>query len=375
LRSCLDRIAELVKRKAQRRRFKEAQLAKKEAQGDFSHYKDKNGNFKNVPLPQPTLPNVGVEEFDDGKSEVWGGSNRGGGGVGGMRGHQYGDSVAWNNGGNNGGGGGWNGSNRGSVVGSVKGFYPHGGYPNGPVGNQWNGNGGNFQGYDVGHQHNASFGGYPGYAMSDVGMPVGYEPSVVDSQEPLNPQHPSKPGMGGNYHNGGNYREDNGDYGLPVLPYAQAGVGNRGMMTSESLNRAPSYKSEMSGGFGGQVNGNGVGWGSKEMDNAYEDLINGGGGGRVGNGNVHQQQQYYNNVQFDTPKTQWSEGSPNSNVGGDYKLPDRGRLFDKVGGGMEGEVGYGARDETEGGGYHHQNGNGNRDEKRDYWNGGGGGYR
>ncbi|KZT60173.1 hypothetical protein CALCODRAFT_492758 [Calocera cornea HHB12733] len=53
------RISELVKRKVRQRVAKQAALARKEAAGDFSHYKNKKGA---APLPQPTLPKLSVED-------------------------------------------------------------------------------------------------------------------------------------------------------------------------------------------------------------------------------------------------------------------------------------------------------------------------
>ncbi|EJU06523.1 hypothetical protein DACRYDRAFT_19639 [Dacryopinax primogenitus] len=52
------RISELIKRKVRQRVVKQAALARKEAAGDFSHYKNKG----NGPLPQPTLPKLSVED-------------------------------------------------------------------------------------------------------------------------------------------------------------------------------------------------------------------------------------------------------------------------------------------------------------------------
>jgi len=56
------RIAELIKRKNKQRRAKQAALAKKEAAGDFSHLKNKKGELIANPLPQPTLPNVSLDD-------------------------------------------------------------------------------------------------------------------------------------------------------------------------------------------------------------------------------------------------------------------------------------------------------------------------
>lgn len=81
------RIAELMKRKTKKRVAREAELAKREAAGDFRHLQDKKGRFKDgqQPLPQPTLPNVSLEDDElYAKSEV--SSYRNGGGKGGMGG-------------------------------------------------------------------------------------------------------------------------------------------------------------------------------------------------------------------------------------------------------------------------------------------------
>lgn len=57
------RIAELVKRKQKQRLAKQAQLAKKEAAGDFSHLKGRGG--AQAALPQPTLPTISLEDDED----------------------------------------------------------------------------------------------------------------------------------------------------------------------------------------------------------------------------------------------------------------------------------------------------------------------
>ncbi|TDL29719.1 hypothetical protein BD410DRAFT_37772 [Rickenella mellea] len=62
------RIAEIVKRKNKERLARAAALAKKEAAGDFSHLKNKKGEFVHNPLPQPTLPNVTLDDEDDSSS-------------------------------------------------------------------------------------------------------------------------------------------------------------------------------------------------------------------------------------------------------------------------------------------------------------------
>ena len=64
----LQRIAEIIKRKNKQRLAKAQALAKKEAAGDFSHYKNKKGEFISTPLPQPTLPNISLD--DDETSSV-----------------------------------------------------------------------------------------------------------------------------------------------------------------------------------------------------------------------------------------------------------------------------------------------------------------
>lgn len=57
-----QRIAELIKRKNKQRLAKQAVLAKKEAAGDFSHLKNKKGEIVGNILPQPTLPNVSLDD-------------------------------------------------------------------------------------------------------------------------------------------------------------------------------------------------------------------------------------------------------------------------------------------------------------------------
>ncbi|KAI5119893.1 hypothetical protein M0805_003697 [Coniferiporia weirii] len=64
------RISEIVKRKNKERLAQAAKLAKKEAAGDFSHLKNKKGEMIHNPLPQPTLPDIKLddEDMDDGTS-------------------------------------------------------------------------------------------------------------------------------------------------------------------------------------------------------------------------------------------------------------------------------------------------------------------
>lgn len=62
-RSAPQRIAELIDRKKKQRIRRQAKLAHKEAQGDFSHLKNKKGDLIRNPVPQPTLPNLEIDEF------------------------------------------------------------------------------------------------------------------------------------------------------------------------------------------------------------------------------------------------------------------------------------------------------------------------
>lgn len=72
------RIAEVIKRRNKERLAKAAALAKKEAMGDFSHLKNKKGEMVGKPLPQPTLPNLSVDDDDDDAGSI---SKRGPGGT------------------------------------------------------------------------------------------------------------------------------------------------------------------------------------------------------------------------------------------------------------------------------------------------------
>lgn len=58
------RIGAIIKRKQKERRAEAARLAQKEAEGDFSHLKNKKGELIAQPLPQPTLPNLSVDDDD-----------------------------------------------------------------------------------------------------------------------------------------------------------------------------------------------------------------------------------------------------------------------------------------------------------------------
>jgi hypothetical protein len=59
------RISAVIKRRQKQRLADAAKLAQKEAMGDFSHLKNKKGEFIAQPLPQPTLPNLSVDDDDD----------------------------------------------------------------------------------------------------------------------------------------------------------------------------------------------------------------------------------------------------------------------------------------------------------------------
>jgi hypothetical protein len=62
------RIAEIIRRRNKQRQAKATALARKEAAGDFSHLK--GGASGQAPLPQPTLPNIALDDddLDDGSS-------------------------------------------------------------------------------------------------------------------------------------------------------------------------------------------------------------------------------------------------------------------------------------------------------------------
>ena len=68
-----QRISEIIKRKNKQRLAKAKALAKKEAAGDFTHLKNKKGELIAQPLPQPTLPNVSLDDIDDTSSMRKGG--------------------------------------------------------------------------------------------------------------------------------------------------------------------------------------------------------------------------------------------------------------------------------------------------------------
>ncbi|OJT10218.1 hypothetical protein TRAPUB_13323 [Trametes pubescens] len=64
------RISEIIKRRNKQRLAKAAALAKKEAAGDYSHLKNKKGELIAKPLPQPTLPNVSIDDDRDDVASV-----------------------------------------------------------------------------------------------------------------------------------------------------------------------------------------------------------------------------------------------------------------------------------------------------------------
>jgi len=62
------RIGDVIKRRQKQRRIDAAKQAQKEAMGDYSHLKNKKGELIAKPLPQPTLPNLSVDDDDDSTS-------------------------------------------------------------------------------------------------------------------------------------------------------------------------------------------------------------------------------------------------------------------------------------------------------------------
>lgn len=65
------RIGTIIKRKNKERLADAARQAQKEAMGDYSHLKNKKGELVGKPLPQPTLPNLSIdddEEFNGSKA-------------------------------------------------------------------------------------------------------------------------------------------------------------------------------------------------------------------------------------------------------------------------------------------------------------------
>ncbi|KZT20816.1 hypothetical protein NEOLEDRAFT_1140364 [Neolentinus lepideus HHB14362 ss-1] len=64
------RIAEVIRRRNKQRLAKAQALAKKEAAGDFSHLKNGKGEFTHQPLPQPTLPNISLDDDENDSSSM-----------------------------------------------------------------------------------------------------------------------------------------------------------------------------------------------------------------------------------------------------------------------------------------------------------------
>jgi len=62
------RISAVIKRRQKQRLADAAKQARKEAMGDYSHLKNKKGEMIATPLPQPTLPNLSVDDEDDSSS-------------------------------------------------------------------------------------------------------------------------------------------------------------------------------------------------------------------------------------------------------------------------------------------------------------------
>ncbi|CAK5262750.1 unnamed protein product [Mycena citricolor] len=68
----VDKRIEHVIKKRQKQRLDENQKqALREARGDFSHLKNKKGVFTSKPLPQPTLPNLSVDDDLDDKASIY----------------------------------------------------------------------------------------------------------------------------------------------------------------------------------------------------------------------------------------------------------------------------------------------------------------
>lgn len=64
------RISAIIKRKQKQRLVEATKLAQKEAMGDYSHLKNKKGEIVGKPLPQPTLPNLSVDDDVDDASSL-----------------------------------------------------------------------------------------------------------------------------------------------------------------------------------------------------------------------------------------------------------------------------------------------------------------
>jgi len=54
-----------MRKKNKQRLARAAELARKEAAGDYSHLQNKKGEFTAKPLPQPTLPSIALDDFEN----------------------------------------------------------------------------------------------------------------------------------------------------------------------------------------------------------------------------------------------------------------------------------------------------------------------
>jgi len=64
------RIESVIKKQTKKRLDENKKMAMKEARGDYSHLKNKKGQLTSQPLPQPTLPNLSVDDDLDDKSSM-----------------------------------------------------------------------------------------------------------------------------------------------------------------------------------------------------------------------------------------------------------------------------------------------------------------
>lgn len=60
-----QRIGAIIKRKKKERLADAAKQAQKEAMGDYSHLKNKKGELVGKPLPQPTLPDLNIDDDEE----------------------------------------------------------------------------------------------------------------------------------------------------------------------------------------------------------------------------------------------------------------------------------------------------------------------
>lgn len=206
-------IAELIKRRARKRLAQEAARAKKEARGDFSHLKDKKGNIKGAPLAQPTLPSVGLDDYDDSKSDVYS-----------TVAHNYPPRLNAGNGGTwpphlappSSFGGGYAGSEVGSVRGGYEGsligehLMSRPGYAGGYAGSDYG-----YSGSGTGHFQGSALNRAPSYKSdySDLKTPSGgpQDPSAMHPVPHLQPGHP--------YYGYGTAIGSGSDVGVPPADY------------------------------------------------------------------------------------------------------------------------------------------------------------